>query len=311
MPTQQSLDPDDLLRDHGPDAIGDVLRQTRPLSDVLWQKEFQTDDFATPEKRAQLETRLYDLIQGIADRTVKHYYQQHIRQRLRTAFSGYRTDSTASNQRSRQGPQRSIGKFSGDDRRNQRFSGGFTGSKSGPYQPVRNAGPSESLINSRMIRSSRTDLPSRDVLIVKTLLNHPWLLDEYAEEVAALHLEADVLKRLRHGILTAYSGHNPLDKAALRHQLEKLGYCGLLTQIEHAITHNSDRDTEPEASREDVVFGWRHRLTLHRKSVELNHELASAEQAFAAEQSDENYLRLQDLKHQLWSAEDAEILADS
>jgi DNA primase len=165
------------------------------------------------------------------------------------------------------------------------------------------------LTESALVRTAGGDLPTREALIVMTLLNHPWLLDDDAEEIMAIRLESGVLQRLRDAILTAYSGQNPLDKKALRYQLEKLGYSGLLAQIEHAITHNSDWNTQPDASRDDVLIGWRHRLALHRKS-ELKRELESAERALAIDPSEENFLKLQDLFKQVWSADGTELAAD-
>jgi DNA primase len=307
----EGLDPDDLLREHGSGAVEDVLRQARPLVDVLWQKEFEAGEWTTPEQRAQFETRVDNLIQGIADRTVRQYYLQDIRQRLRKVFGGYRPDKPAAGQHfSKAGHRRDDRRFTHQGYGKPRLSGGFTGSKNSGYQAIRDRGPSDSLINSRLIRVSRADLTSREALIVQTLLNHPWLLDDVAEEAAAIRLEANVLKRLRDGILTVYSGQNTLDKEALRHQLEKLGFINLLAQLEHAITHDSDWNTQPEASREDVLRGWRHRLALHRKSVELKRELETAYRSYAIDQSDENYLRLQDLKKQILSVDGMEILTE-
>lgn len=306
----EGLDPDDLLREHGAQALEDVLRRARPLVEVLWLKEFGAGEWTTPEQRAQFETRLDALVQSITDRTVRQYYERDIRQRLRKAFGGYGSPPASANRRGPQGSYRNGYGAQQKAKFNSRLSGGFTGSKSGAFPPDREPGPSESLINSSMIRISRSDLPRREVLIITTLLNHPWLLDEVAEEAAALQFEADVLKRLRDGILTIYSHRNTLDKMTLHHQLEKLGYSGLLTQIEHAITHNSDRNTQPDASQDDVLLGWRHRLALNRKSVELKRELESAERAFAIDQSEENFLKLQDLYKQAWSADGTEVPAE-
>jgi DNA primase len=153
-------------------------------------------------------------------------------------------------------------------------------------------------------------LPRREALLVLTLLNHPWLLDAFLEEVATIQFEAPALQELRDRILCIYYERNPLDNEGLHNQLERSGHANLLTQVKHAITHNSDWDTQPHTSREDVLTGWRHRLAMHRKAVELKRELESAEKAFALEQSEQNYLRLQDLSMQVLSADGAEASLD-
>ena len=49
------LDPDDLIRTNGPEAMQDVLGRTQALVDVLWDREWRSGEWSTPERRAQLE----------------------------------------------------------------------------------------------------------------------------------------------------------------------------------------------------------------------------------------------------------------
>jgi DNA primase len=171
-------------------------------------------------------------------------------------------------------------------------------------------GASASLAESALLRGTAPTLPRREVLILQTLINHPWLLDDFAEEVAQLQFEANSLHFLRDSILTVHSEQNPLDKEALNKQLNKQGQGSVLAQVEHAITHHSDWNTQPHTSHDDVLIGWRHMLALHRKSVELKRELESAEQAFANEQSEDNYLRLRDLREQILNAEGVQAVIE-
>ena len=50
------------------------------------------------------------------------------------------------------------------------------------------ASASESLKMSALVRG-RSQMTSREALIVHTLLNHPWLLGAYPEEIAAIRFE--------------------------------------------------------------------------------------------------------------------------
>jgi DNA primase len=298
----EGLDPDDLLRQHGAQAVGAALKASKPLVEVLWTKELAAGDWTTPERRAFFEERLNELIEGIADKTVRQHYSQDIRRRLREHFSGF----------SPGGRQRDYG-VRGQERPwqkpfDRRASGGFTGSKRAALPPF--AGATSSLTQSPLVRIAASTLPPREALLIQTLLNHPWLLDDDAEEVAGVQFEAESLHTLRNEILAVYSQQIPLDNMALRYHLEKLGYSGLLAQVEHAITHKSDRNTQPDASQDDVLIGWRHRLALHRKSVELKRELESAERSFASDPSEENFLRLQDLSRQVIGAGGAEAAAE-
>jgi DNA primase len=141
---------------------------------------------------------------------------------------------------------------------------------------------------------------------VTTLLNHPWLVEEFAEEIAELQFEANRLHRLRDAILHVQTLQTPLDKEALHTQLVTMDLGDVMVQVGRAITHKSDRNTQPGAPRGDVLKGWRHMLALHRKLSDLKRELESAEQAYTEEQSEQNYLRLCDVRGQLASADGAE-----
>ncbi len=58
-------------------------------------------------------------------------------------------------------------------------------------------------------------LPSREALILLAVINHPWLLETHAEDLAALEFRHPDGERLRRAILDASSGHT-LTPAALR-----------------------------------------------------------------------------------------------
>ncbi len=312
------LDPDDLLRQQGREALAQALGETKPLVEVLWRKEVHAGEWNTPERRAQLETRLRELTDLIADKTVRLYYEQEMRRRLREQFnpSGNRGERWPQGapgamqeprapfpQRPPAFPQRQQSHGGGQRRP---AAGGFTGPKRSPFQTVMQSTYTQSLADSPLVRPQPAGLPRREVLLILALLNHPWLIDEFLEDVAAIQFEAPALQALRDRMLCIYYERNPLDNEGLHNQLEKSGHANLLAQVKHAITHNSDWDTQPHTSREDVLTGWRHRLAMHRKAVELKRELESAEKAYSLEQSEENYLRLQDLSMQVLGADGAE-----
>src|SRR4029079_5042391 len=56
------LDPDDLVRQKGPEAFAEELSRTRALFDVLWEREQEAQDLSTPEQRAALEMRLKAMV---------------------------------------------------------------------------------------------------------------------------------------------------------------------------------------------------------------------------------------------------------
>ena len=80
-------DPDDILRDHGPAALVAQLAKTRPLIDVLFDREKNAHDLETPEAKAGLRRRLRDAAATIQDADVGRAYQQDLRDRCDALFT--------------------------------------------------------------------------------------------------------------------------------------------------------------------------------------------------------------------------------
>lgn len=80
------LDPDDLVRNEGRDAVEAVLDGAREMVDVLWQREWEARIGDTPEARAAFDARLADLVGKIGDRSIAHHYRQALRSRVCEAF---------------------------------------------------------------------------------------------------------------------------------------------------------------------------------------------------------------------------------
>lgn len=302
-------DPDDLIRLEGATGIQRVMKNARGLADVIWMREAGSDVWDTPERKTQLRQRVTNLIQQIQNPDLRKFYFAEVRSKLREIE---RTESYVSRLIA---PSESGNDLATSNRRRtnrvdwkmrQRL-----GSKALQIPLIRQETHRDLLLASPLVSAKNEGLTKLECLLIRTLLNHPGLLDDTVEEVASVQFEAESLQRLRNDILAVYSQQIPLDNMALRYHLEKLGYSGLLAQVEHAITHKSDRNTQPDASHDDVLIGWRHRLALHRKSVELQRELESAERSFASDPSEENFLRLQDLSRQLLSAGGAEAAAEA
>ncbi len=77
------LDPDDLIRDHGPGAMGKALDAALPLVEVLWRRERDLEAVDTPERQAGLEKRLMQAASTIQDGAVKSAYERELKARMR------------------------------------------------------------------------------------------------------------------------------------------------------------------------------------------------------------------------------------
>jgi DNA primase len=289
----QGQDPDDLIKEQGAGAFRALIEKSRALAGVLWAREVEGGDFTTPERRAALEDRLAGLLKQIKATRVRRHYGDDIASRLKKLWN--KGDARQQPYRGNAGsrPQRF-------DKRGMR--GGFPKQR---QQPWEYGGASESLKRSSLV-SGRAESASREALIAHTLLNHPWLLEAYPEEISAISFQNARLAGLRDDMLNLMSSDKALDFEALHTQLKTSESGAVLVQVERAITHKSDWFAEPGASRSDVETGWRQILALHRKSVELGRELEAAQQAFQDEGSESAEKRLFDIARQLSNLEGME-----
>src|SRR5579884_1407389 len=165
----QGQDPDDLVRSGGADAMTDVLTTALPLADMLWMRETEGGRFETPERRAGLEARIDELANAIVNETVRRYYRQDLRQRLRNLLMPVSTDRPAQGGFGR-------GAMVRWRERNERSRSHARGqSHEAPLAPL-----SPQLQTSSIIRGSRSALPPREALILLAAFNHPWLLETQA-----------------------------------------------------------------------------------------------------------------------------------
>jgi DNA primase len=76
------MDPDDVVRVRGAQAMRDMLEGARPLVDLLWGRELEAEPLDTPERRAGFEARLMDAVAKIKDAGVKRAYERELKDRL-------------------------------------------------------------------------------------------------------------------------------------------------------------------------------------------------------------------------------------
>jgi DNA primase len=183
--------------------------------------------------------------------------------------------------------------------------------KQGRPRPAapRGANPATLSVRSNELAERSQMLPPREVLLIRTLLNHPWLLEARCEEIAELTLTSPPLARLRDGLLDLLARGTSLERQEMRAQLTNLGLDKIVAMVERASTHKSDRFAEPEAESPLVEAGWSDVLAIHETQVGLKHELQAAEQAWATDPSEEAWQRIAEIQGRLSRAAEADALA--
>ncbi|WP_029584237.1 DNA primase [Bradyrhizobium sp. URHD0069] len=324
----EGQDPDDLARSGGRGAIEEVIGAARGLADVIWSREIEAGTFATPERRAALEARIRELSNGIGDEVVRRYYRQDLAERLQRTFApeagrgGY----------GRGGYRAAGGAFGGESGRRFAPRGSFTPGAAGRFEPrggraqasassqTINRGPyqaaSPQLATSSIMRGQRSAISRREALILQSLINHPWLLHDHLEEVAALELAHPEAHKLRAGIIAAFANDHhqspePSEQAEkMRADLAAGGFSQSLQRVERAITTSAVWGTQGGAAREDVLSTWHQLVSLHRQWHSLLRELKDAERALGDEASEANLAWLRDVKARMEEVDGTEALIE-
>ncbi|MCB1479600.1 MAG: DNA primase [Rhodobiaceae bacterium] len=286
MPEGQ--DPDDVLRSQGRDALAQLLGTTRSLVDIVWTMAVESQPHDTPERRAALEARLGGLVRSVGDETVRRHYGEEIARRSRELFGGGRPQGQRPNfQRGGYTPGR-------------KGRGGFQGAG---YSA--SAGASDSLKRSALVTGAR-DMSRREVVILLTLVNHPALIADHAEELCDTVISHPELERLRGALVDAVSDGAEIDATALRESLGARGLGGVLERIDSLWLARADWFAGPDSADVDAESGLKHMLALHRKINTLHRNLEIAQADYERDISEANEARVFAILAELEKAEGTE-----
>jgi DNA primase len=317
-------DPDDLARSGGRDAIEDVLGAARPLADVLWTRESEAGPFDTPERRAALEARIGQVAATIGDESVRRYYKQDLAARLRRMFAPPAYAGKEFGPARRGFSDRPPGTAWFSARRSAesgRFGGALPPSVAG-WRDDSYVAASPQLAASPVHRGHRAAIPRREALILQAAINHPWLLHDHLEELAAAEFRHADTQKLKGALIDVFAHHiaedlrkatgddDEAERAALAAELIHRGFADQLKRIERTITTPSVWGARPEAAENDVLLTWKQLIALHRQWHSLTRELRDAETALGQDNSEANYARLRDVKARLASLEGTEALIE-
>ncbi len=283
----EGQDPDDLLKAQGAQAVKDVVAAAQPLSTVLWQRALAENDRATPERKAQFERDLRNLINQIGDDVVKKHYLADMSERL-------------------------AGLFGRGESRTPRAA------RSGTYAPRRPylkpgqrpwdvpAPPSPQLKALAVSGQSSPAGERRERMILLSLVNHPDLIHDVLDEISHMELANRVLDSLRTQIIDSAALGHGLDGPGLRAHLHSRGLGPVLDRLEAQAKRLNEWFLGAGAAQDDARTGLRQMIALHRKTVTLERELRAAEAAFAADPTEENLAALNAVREDVSSHAGAE-----
>ena len=169
----EGQDPDDLLNSGGPDAVRQVIEQAEPMASMVWRRALSRNDRSTPERKARFEADLMQAVNAIADPTVRKYYTDDMRERVRTLLQGSGGNKW---QKSRGRP---FGKARGANAGRSRW-------QMEPWEIETPASPQQRALSGRPVHDAATQ--RRTGLMLLTLVNHPSLSEEMKEDIVAMDL---------------------------------------------------------------------------------------------------------------------------
>ncbi len=256
----EGADPDDLLREKGPDALKAVVAEPRPLIDVLWEREANLEPLDDPDRRAGFRKRLRALVAKIEDADVKAEYRAEFDRRLDAMFQTARP---------------------GGARRAPAWKSG--GSRFGPPP-----GPSGALKQARKAGAAYSSVPDQLLL---ACVEFPEIAELEAEALAEMAFGS--LDSLRDAILDACSSGEVLPDGGLHEALSQKGFGPDLLRMRRFRSAMRASLGGEEADAESRLGAWRRLSASYMERVADDARIAEerARQADVFEQGDPQALQ--------------------
>ena len=155
--------------------------------------------------------------------------------------------------------------------------------------------------------------------MLQVALNHPWLLHDRLEELAAAEFRHADSQKLKSALIDVFAHSaesfglgrdGEAERTELLAELTRRGFANVLSRIERTITTPSVWGARPEAAAADVLLTWKQLVALHTQWHSLIRELKDAEMALGQDNSEANYARLCDVKARLSTLDGTEALVE-
>jgi DNA primase len=235
MPEGQ--DPDELLKQAGRSAMDAVLKQAKPMIDVIWDVTLAGRPMRTPEDRGNFISAIKQRVSRIAHDGLRQLYQEEVQKRLNTLLRPPQLASTGNSEKR----------------------GSFV--KGGKWRPPE----TPAILLSRRQPPDASRL--REKILLALILNHPPLFDEFGEDLAKIAFQTPEFETLKQRIIGVLSldSHEPLDATELYRHLSSGDESGIdrgldgenLAEILSESTYTHSGFARPDRSLEQARQGWK------------------------------------------------------
>ena len=254
-------DPDDFIKKYGPAELASKLETSISLSEFAWLNELNKETLSTPEKKAGFEKRIRSLVNQINNETVKQYYSSYFENKL----SNYKA------------PQKRY--FNKNNQYN-------------------NISISQEISRSERLDKSLHVSSIREKIIILALIENPFLLDKYSEELGQLVFNEDKLNKIVSVILefSSFNASNDLEKEDFRSYLEDKGFNQMINYLYSPSLINTYR-AMIKSSKEIVEKNFLEMISVHR-NLSNKSELSDAYLDFEQNMDDESYKNFLKIKNE-------------
>ena len=227
-------DPDEVLREQGPQALKAQLSQTTPFVEALFVRERDLEPLDTPERRSGLKARLRQAAALIADKDLGQAYREELLRRFDAVFAAPRREG-------------------GDRQPFVRRDNGFRGrGKATPW-----IDPSATAAGKAAARGLALSLEHAPAALAWLVLRDPGVLDDHLEHrLTANGFGEPVLAKMIQEIIRLRLETEHLDSAHLARHLAQCGYRALMTDIDRAAMQSGAPFLQDDVTLEAARSQW-------------------------------------------------------
>jgi DNA primase len=260
-----AMDPDDLLKNHGSDALNPLIASSVSLIDLFWDKYMSLSDYGTPEGRAKIELNMMNMISKIHDTEVKKHYKFEISSKLSAYWKSKSYES------------------------NKIF---FIKKKSNL--------PSEELISKSNKKRIPDNISKAEALYLSTIISYPELIGGHLDEIASIKFHNKSIGLINKEIID-FIVSNRIKNEQSTLVKEYLNENGFLKILDDVSNFDFDKiydflNKQQELSKMEGKFK---NILIEVNKYQLTKELEEAKLNYSGSPTEENAMKLEDLKYRI------------
>ena len=228
----KDYDPDDYLKKNSPSSLQNIIDNSLSLSEYIWVTELDRQDISIPEKKAGFEKRIKLILDKINNKTVREYYIKYFNDKLNEL------------------------KFVKSTTKNLKYNTGKTAI-------------SAEILKSDRVKKQNHDSVVREKIILVCMIDNPFLILKYSEEMGKIHFNDLNLSSLVSEILefSSSNGDKELENFDLKSYLINKGLNKEITYI-YQSKLLSTYNAIIKNTKEEVEKSFLGLLELHKNLIE-------------------------------------------